>query len=70
MLLSNAFNSIREINRLTKEINGLLSKGMSNIYWTVTIETFSKLRFVTGSFFLQVKNQMSGSNLYMDFILF
>ena len=32
MLLSNAFNSIREINRLTKEINGLLSKGMSNIY--------------------------------------
>ena len=70
MLLSNVFNSIKEINRLTKEINGLLSKGMSNIYWTVTIERFSKLWFVTGSFLLQVKNQMSGSNLYMDFLLF
>ena len=26
------FNSIKEINRLRKEINRLLSKGMSNIY--------------------------------------
>ena len=39
------FNSIKETNRLRKEINRLLSKGMSNIYFKVTIETFSKLRF-------------------------
>ena len=43
--ISNVFNSIKEINRLRKEINTLLSKGMSNIYLKVTIETFSKLRF-------------------------
>ena len=30
---------------LTKEINRLLSTGMSNIYLKVTIETFSKLQF-------------------------
>ena len=34
MLLSNVFNSIKEINRLKKETNRLLSKG-------VTIKTFS-----------------------------
>ena len=39
------FNPIKEINRLKKYINRLLSKGMSNIYLKVTIETFSKLRF-------------------------
>ena len=44
-LLSNVFNPIKEINRLRKEINRLLSKGISNIYLKVTIETFSKLRF-------------------------
>ena len=38
-------NSIKEINRFRKEINKLLSKGMSNIYFKVTIETFSKLPF-------------------------
>ena len=38
-------NPIKEINRLRKEINRLLSKGMSNVYLKVTIETFSKLRF-------------------------
>ena len=43
-LLSNVFNSIKEINRLRK-INRLLRKEMSNIYLKVTIETFSKLRF-------------------------
>ena len=35
----------KEINRLRKEINGLLRNGTSNIYLKVTIETFSKLRF-------------------------
>ena len=39
------FNSTKEINRLRKEINRLLRKGMSNIYLKVTTETFSKLRF-------------------------
>ena len=39
------FNSVKEINRLRKEINMLLSKGMSNIYFKVTIETLSRLRF-------------------------
>ena len=36
---------MKEIKRLRKEINRLLSKGMPNIYLKVTIETFSKLRF-------------------------
>ena len=40
------FDSIKEINRLRKEINRLLSKGMSNIYyWYGEKLTFSKLRF-------------------------
>ena len=45
---------------LTKEINRLLSTGMSNIYLKVTIETFSKLQFSepkktdTGSVFGEV----------------
>ena len=38
-------DSIKEINRLRKEINKLLSKWTSNIYLKVTTETFSKLRF-------------------------
>ena len=38
------FNSIKETNRLRKEINRLLSKGMPNIYLKVTIEMFSKLQ--------------------------
>ena len=40
-----AFNSIKEITRLRKEINRLLIKGMSNIYLKVIIEKFLKLRF-------------------------
>ena len=32
-------------NKLRKEINRLLSKGISNIYLKVTIETFSKFSF-------------------------
>ena len=39
------FNSVKEMNWLRKEMNRLLSKGMSNIYLKVTIDTFSKLRF-------------------------
>ena len=38
-------NSVEETDRLKKEINRLLSKGMSIIYLRVTIEKFSKLRF-------------------------
>ena len=32
------------MNRLRKEINRLLSKGMTNIYLKVTIQTFVKLQ--------------------------
>ena len=32
------FNSIKEINRLKKEINRLSIKGMSNVYVKVTTE--------------------------------
>ena len=32
------FSPIKEINRLLKEVNRLLSKGMLNIYLKVTIE--------------------------------
>ena len=38
-------NSIKEINKLRKEINRSLSKGMWNFYLKVTIETFSELWF-------------------------
>ena len=37
-VLRMVFNSIKEINRLRKEINRLLSKGISNILLNVTIE--------------------------------
>ena len=36
---------MKEINGLRKEINRLLSNGMSNINLKVTTETFSKLQF-------------------------
>ena len=45
MLLSNVYNSIKEIDKLRKEINRFLSKEISNNCLKVTIETFSKLRF-------------------------
>ena len=45
------FNSIKEINRLRKEINRLLSKGLSSIYFKDTIETISKLQFSGFNFF-------------------
>ena len=34
------YSSIKEINRLSKEINELLSKGVSSIYLKVTIERY------------------------------
>ena len=42
------FNLVKEINRLRKKINRLLSKGMSNIYFKSyywEIMTYSELRF-------------------------
>ena len=36
-------NSVKEINRLRKEFNMLLGKGMSNMYLEFTIETSLKL---------------------------
>ena len=38
------FSSIKEINRLLKGINRLLSKGMPNIYLKVTIEKTDVLK--------------------------
>ena len=52
------FNSIEEINRLRKEINRLLSKGMSNIDLKVTFQRFSKLPF---SGFKKLPDQFSRS---------
>ena len=44
-MLSNVFNSVKEINRSTKELSRLSSKGMPNIYLKVTVDTFSELWF-------------------------
>ena len=38
------FNSMKEINRLTKEINKLLNKGMSNIYLKVLLRKTNVLK--------------------------
>ena len=38
MFLMDILNSIKEKNRLRKEINRSLSKGISNIYLKLTIE--------------------------------
>ena len=38
------FNSMKEINRLTKEINKLLNKGMSNIYLKVLLRKTKVLK--------------------------
>ena len=43
-LLSNAFNSIKEITGFRKETSRLLSKEISTIYLKFTIETYSKLQ--------------------------
>ena len=55
-------NSIKESNGLRKEINRLLSKGISIIYLKVTIETFSKLRFYG---FLKICHQVSFGELQL-----
>ena len=60
MVISNVFNSIKEKNKLLKEINRLLSKGMSNIYLKVTIESFSKF-----SRFKKVCQQVSFGELQL-----
>ena len=65
------FNSVKEINRLEKEINRLLSKGMSNIYSQVTIEK----EWLTQNFdFKSLKSWSPGqflgsSNLFSNFLL-
>ena len=65
------FNSVKEINRLEKEINRLLSKGMSNIYSQVTIEK----KWLTQNFdFKSLKSLSPGqflgsSNLFSNFLL-
>ena len=54
------FNSAKEINRLRKEINRLLSKRMSNIYLKVTIEK----KLCTQNFdFLSLKSTSPGQFL-------
>ena len=77
------FNSIKEINRLGKEINRLLSKGMSNIYLKITVEKRWRTQnfdFINSEnlspcgdiiefsgFLLQLKNQRSGSKTVCGF---
>ena len=51
------FNRIKEINGLRKEINRLLSKGMSNIYLNVSIEKNRRSQNVD---FLSSKNLSLG----------
>ena len=53
------FNLIKGINRLRKEINRLLSKGISNIYLQVTIEKnfdFLSLKKLSAGQFLGSSN--------------
>ena len=66
------FNSIKEINRLRKERNRLLSKVMSNIYLKVTI---AEKNWHSENFeFLGLKNlspgQFSGAPTHEDIIEF
>ena len=42
-MFAGVFNSVNEKNRLRKKLSRLFSKGMSNIYLKVTIDTFSEL---------------------------
>ena len=66
------FNSVKEINRLRKGINRLLSKRMSNIYLEVTIEKnrrfqnfhfLSLKKFVTRSVFGELQLTQLSLNL-------
>ena len=63
------FNSIKEINRLRKEINRLLSKEMSNIYLKVAIEKNGGPQNFN---FLSLKNllpgQLEGAPAHSDII--
>ena len=75
------FNSVKEINRLRKEINRLLSKGMSNIYLKVTTEKKWRISYFLSfwgapthadiiefwNFILQLKNQRSGNKSVCGF---
>ena len=66
------FNSIKEINRLRKEINRLLSKGISNIYLKVSME---EKNWLSQNFdFLDLKNlspgQFLGAATHEDIIEF
>ena len=74
MFFLDVLNLIKETNRLRKEINRLLSKGMSNIYLKVTIETFSKLRFSGLKKFVasccNLKIRHLGAKLFVTFLLF
>ena len=54
------FNSIKEKNRLRKEINRLISKGMSNIYLKVTVK---KNWLSQNSDFLSLRNLSPGQFL-------
>ena len=63
------FNSVKEINRLRKEINRLLNKGVSNIYLKVTIETSSKLRFSGFKKFV-IKSVFWGASTHAEIIEF
>ena len=54
------FNSIKEINRLSKEINRLLSKRMSNIYLKITTE---KKQHTQNFNFLNLKSLLPGKIL-------
>ena len=51
------FNSAIEVNRFRKEINRLLSKGMSNIYLKATVE---KILASQDFDFLSLKNLLLG----------
>ena len=66
------FNSIKEMNRLRKKINRLLSKGMSNIYLKITTE--EKNSRSQNLDFLDLKNlstcQFWGAPAHEDIIKF
>ena len=70
-------NSIEEINRSKKEINRLLSKGISNIYLIQNFDVLSLKRFVSRSVVGEIQfnfqttcktlNQRPGGKTMSDF---